>query len=385
MEHGIRIFVDCSIIAAAVLFGWAPFDKKRVRAGWAKLTFGIMAVIWTTVGVVRFAGDLDCFQLSDDAVDRVNAWLYTATGIIIGFAISLALSGQFRGAKRDAELGSSGSNPSFMRISTFVCILTITTAAIVFYSCKQPAAQSSVSPDTPVLKVAVFADGRLTVDGTASTVQALRESLPSLSERHGVVWYYREARQQEPPPIASEVLQAVIDARLPIRLSSRPDYSDAIEHGGRTPEGAIVFLVADVALVPGDQWKELWSVPFPFSKDTRPPVLKGEREFQGVYISVMADPTDRCSTEDRAAGLRKEYEAEPEIVPGSLKEDKFTTDAGLAEFISPSMSRGKRMGKKSKVTTAFIFLRMPAACVCASSSSHRESATSPPTSAPLTR
>src|SRR5579871_5995383 len=124
---------------------------------------------------------------------------------------------------------------------------------------RQPAAQSPAGPDVPVLKVAIFADGRLTVDGTASTIEAFRESLRSLNEEHGVVWYYREAGQQEPPPIASEVIQAVIDAKLPIRLSSRPDYSDSIAHGGRTPEGAIVFDVADVALVPGEHWKEVWT------------------------------------------------------------------------------------------------------------------------------
>jgi|SRR5438874_604147 len=93
---------------------------------------------------------------------------------------------------------------------------------------KQSAPSSALSPDALVLKVAVFAAGGLTVNGTASTIQTLRESLRSLSEKHGVVWYYREAGQQEPPPIARKVMQAVIDARLPIRLSSRPDYSDSI-------------------------------------------------------------------------------------------------------------------------------------------------------------
>src|SRR5262249_39043967 len=99
---------------------------------------------------------------------------------------------------------------------------------------EQPTAQNPVSPDAPVLKVAVFADGRLTVDGTASTIETLRESLRSLSEKHGVVWYYREAGQQEPPPIAMDVFKAVLDARLPIRLSSRPDYSDSIGADGRS-------------------------------------------------------------------------------------------------------------------------------------------------------
>lgn len=93
---------------------------------------------------------------------------------------------------------------------------------------KQSASQSTVSPDAPVLKVAVSADGRLTVDGTASTIQALQESLRHLSEQHGVVWYYREASQQKAPPIAMEAMKVIADAGLPIRLSSRPDYSDSV-------------------------------------------------------------------------------------------------------------------------------------------------------------
>jgi|GEM_PF-1163347 hypothetical protein len=103
----------------------------------------------------------------------------------------------------------------------------------LFSGCsKQPATQNPLSPDAPVIKVAVFADGRLTVDGAASTIQSLRESLQRLSEKHGVVWYCREAGQQEPPPIAMDVMKSVVDARLPIRLSSRPDYSDAIGADG---------------------------------------------------------------------------------------------------------------------------------------------------------
>ena len=98
---------------------------------------------------------------------------------------------------------------------------------------KQSGPPTAPSPDAPVLKVAVFADGRLTVDGTAATVQSLQASLRTLSEKHGVVWYYREAGQQDPPPISMEVMKAVVEARLPIRLSSRPDYSDSIGLNGR--------------------------------------------------------------------------------------------------------------------------------------------------------
>ena len=76
-------------------------------------------------------------------------------------------------------------------------------------------------------------EGRLTVDGATSSVVALRESLQRLSKQSGVVWYYREAGQQEPPPIALEVMQAIVETRLPIRFSGRPDFSDSIGADGR--------------------------------------------------------------------------------------------------------------------------------------------------------
>jgi len=88
-------------------------------------------------------------------------------------------------------------------------------------------------PTQPILKVAVMANGRITVNGAPATIESLRESLKKLSQQKGVVWYYREAAKSEPPPEAKQVIQAVIDERLPIRLSSRPDYSDAIGMDGK--------------------------------------------------------------------------------------------------------------------------------------------------------
>jgi hypothetical protein len=44
-----------------------------------------------------------------------------------------------------------------------------------------------VDADRPVLKIAVFSDGRLTVDGNAASIHSLRESLRELSERRG--WF----------------------------------------------------------------------------------------------------------------------------------------------------------------------------------------------------
>lgn len=87
---------------------------------------------------------------------------------------------------------------------------------------------TSTTNDAEVLKVAVFVDGRLAVDGRPASLEELRSSLKELSDKKGAVWYYREAGEQEPPPIAMEVIKAVAEARLPIRLSRRPDYSDSV-------------------------------------------------------------------------------------------------------------------------------------------------------------
>ena len=90
-----------------------------------------------------------------------------------------------------------------------------------------------INPDAPVLKIAVTADGHITVDGCPASLDSVRVSLKQLAEQAGVVWYYREAGHSKAPPEAVEVVKAVTENRLPIRLSSRPDYSDAIGPVGR--------------------------------------------------------------------------------------------------------------------------------------------------------
>ena len=98
---------------------------------------------------------------------------------------------------------------------------------------KKAASQSPAALGAPIIKIAVFADGHITADGTTNTIDSLRESLKKLAEQKGAVYYYREAGQGEPPPQAMQVMQAIVENRLPVRLSSRPDYSDAIGMDGK--------------------------------------------------------------------------------------------------------------------------------------------------------
>jgi hypothetical protein len=77
-----------------------------------------------------------------------------------------------------------------------------------------------------VMKIAVYADGRITVDGAPSTLEALSKALPQLKANGGMVWYYREAPAADPHPAAMEVIRAVAAAQLPIWMSTRPDFSE---------------------------------------------------------------------------------------------------------------------------------------------------------------
>jgi hypothetical protein len=91
-----------------------------------------------------------------------------------------------------------------------------------------------MDPNTRVMKIAVMADGRITIDGSSVvTMDEVHSLLKGLGEQKGVVWYYREAGASEGPQQAPEVIQSIVQNRLPIRLSSKPDYSDAIGPNGQ--------------------------------------------------------------------------------------------------------------------------------------------------------
>lgn len=114
-----------------------------------------------------------------------------------------------------------------------MCHMLRATFAVILLFVLMAVSSAQQKPTQPILKVAAMADGRITVNGAPATMESFRVSLKKLSQQKGVVWYYREAGKSEPPPQAMQVIQAIVDARVPIRLSSRPDYSDAIGIDGK--------------------------------------------------------------------------------------------------------------------------------------------------------
>jgi hypothetical protein len=83
-----------------------------------------------------------------------------------------------------------------------------------------------------VVKISVLSSGTVLLDGKPIGLADLDNALQAAKGENAVVWYYREAGLTEPPPQAKEVIDLIIKHRLPIRLSSKKDFSDAVDEQG---------------------------------------------------------------------------------------------------------------------------------------------------------
>lgn len=77
----------------------------------------------------------------------------------------------------------------------------------------------------PVAKVALSESGAISLDGRPVTLLELREAFRALAAAKGEVWYYRSNPAADPPPGAMAVIQAIAEARLPVRFATKPDFS----------------------------------------------------------------------------------------------------------------------------------------------------------------
>ncbi len=87
-----------------------------------------------------------------------------------------------------------------------------------------------------ILKISVSQSGKVFVNNSESSLQDIEKRLLEIKDRNGVVWYYRENPQEEPTGIAMEIIELIVKYKVPISLSSEPDFSDIIdEHGASHP------------------------------------------------------------------------------------------------------------------------------------------------------
>jgi len=72
-----------------------------------------------------------------------------------------------------------------------------------------------------ISKVKVDRANTIYLNGKIVTIEGLKQEFARLKQGNGAVWYYRENPHGEPPPQAMAVIQAIIDAHLPVRVMER--------------------------------------------------------------------------------------------------------------------------------------------------------------------
>lgn len=87
---------------------------------------------------------------------------------------------------------------------------------------------NSAPAETNVAKVKVMKSGKIFLDDREVTLSEIEVAFGRLNKDNVVVWYYRENPQGEPSPEAMMVVEAIVENNLPVRLSSKPDFSDSI-------------------------------------------------------------------------------------------------------------------------------------------------------------
>ena len=92
----------------------------------------------------------------------------------------------------------------------------------------------------PTLKISISRGGEITADGEATTLEALVPRFRDLAAKQGIIWYYSGAsKEAQPHPNALKVLKAILEQKLLVRESSKPDFSDVVLVAGRS-DGTIV-------------------------------------------------------------------------------------------------------------------------------------------------
>ena len=85
-----------------------------------------------------------------------------------------------------------------------------------------------------VIKIQSYSSGEFTLNGQPASIADMRAIVGPTTDRDAVIWYYREAAELEPTNAQLEVLEIIMAARLPISLSTKPDFSDYVGADGNS-------------------------------------------------------------------------------------------------------------------------------------------------------
>jgi len=120
----------------------------------------------------------------------------------------------------------------FAKLTTIAVLLA---AAAALHSCKDgPAPREDPAADGPIVKIWITKAGVIELNGKPTKLDAVGKALDDLAKQKGKVYYGRDDPEAEGHPIGSKVLQLAMDRRLPIRLSTRKDFSDYVGEDGES-------------------------------------------------------------------------------------------------------------------------------------------------------
>jgi hypothetical protein len=87
---------------------------------------------------------------------------------------------------------------------------------------------------TSILKVSALANGEILLNGQPSSLDQLTARLSIAQKIQGKVFYYRETAEQEPHPNAMQAVERIIESKLPVSFSTKPDFSDYVDENGQS-------------------------------------------------------------------------------------------------------------------------------------------------------
>ena len=115
-----------------------------------------------------------------------------------------------------------------------LCLVAILAALSGACERKQQSEPPTVmTQDTTYVTVFVTALGLVEVNGKSVDLQAVADTFADVAKHHGVVLYARESPDKEPHPNGMKVMELVVQNRLPIRLCTNRDFSEAIGPDGK--------------------------------------------------------------------------------------------------------------------------------------------------------
>ena len=115
-----------------------------------------------------------------------------------------------------------------IKMKSLILILSLFFPFGLFLSTSTSAEQSVGTTQPyiiPAIKININKTGKIIVDRKEISLENLRSKLLRLKERGGVVFYYRENPEKDPPQKALDVMRLITEIQLPVKLCTLPDCS----------------------------------------------------------------------------------------------------------------------------------------------------------------